>query len=289
MSVEKTKYFPGYTVVATMSENQDFIRRSLIALGKKTEEGFCSWRDTLTFWGEVSCSLMLLVKNPRKLRWRNFFYYMDSCGASALPIVLLICFLLGITIAFQAAIQMRKFGTEVFVADLVGFSILKEFGPLMVALIATGRAGSSFAAEIGAMKAEEEISALTTMGISPVRFLVVPKLLAMVIAMPLLTVFGDVAGLLGGLAVGMSFLDLTAEVYLSRTAEVLTPMVLVLGVVKGIFFGAMIALVGCREGFRSEADSQGVGRAATRAVVKAILYLVIIDTVLTVIYSLWGY
>ena len=272
-----------------MSENQSLVRKVLSALGKNTEKCFYSWRETLIFWGETACSVAILFRNPRKLRWRNFFYYLDTCGASALPIVLLICFLLGITIAFQAAIQMRKFGTEVFVADLVGFSILKEFGPLMVALIAPGRAGSSFAAEIGAMKAEEEISALTTMGISPVRFLAVPKLLAMVISIPLLIVFGDIAGLLGGLVVGMGFLNLTAEVYLSRTAEVLTPLVMVLGVAKGIFFGAMIALVGCREGFRSESDSQGVGRAATRAVVKSILYLVIIDTVLTVLYSFWGY
>lgn len=259
------------------------------ALGEKVCKSLASWQETLIFCGECACSLALLVRNPKKLRWRNFFYYMDVCGASALGIVILICFLMGITIAFQAAIQMRKFGTEIFVADLTGFSMLKEFGPLMVALIATGRAGSSFAAEIGSMKAEEEISALTTMGISPVRFLVVPKLLAMVICMPALIVFGDIAGLLGGLAVGMGFLGLTAETYISRTLEVLTPMTLLLGVLKGVFFGAMIALVGCREGFRSSPDSQGVGRATTRAVVRAILFLIIIDTLITLIYSFWGY
>ena len=248
-----------------------------------------SWRETFIFWGEIVCSIGLLCRNPKKLRWKNFFYYLDMCGASALGIVLLICFLMGITIAFQAAVQMRKFGTEIFVADLTGFSMLKEFGPLMVALIATGRAGSSFAAEIGSMKAEEEISALTTMGISPVRFLVVPKLLAMMISLPALIVFGDIAGLAGGLAVGVGFLGLTAESYISRTIEVLTPLTFLLGVLKGVFFGAMIALVGCREGFRSSPDSQGVGRAATRAVVRAILFLIIIDTLITVIYSFWGY
>lgn len=260
-----------------------------VALGQKICNKSESWREMMLFFGEVACSIGLLFRNPRKLSWKNFAYYMDICGALALPIVLLICFLMGITIAFQAAIQMRKFGTEIFVADLVGFSMLKEFGPLMVAIIATGRAGSSFAAEIGSMKAEEEISALTTMGISPIRFLVVPKLLAMCIAMPILTIFGDIAGLLGGLAVGMGFLGLTAESYVSRTAEVLTPMVFLLGVLKGVFFGAMIAIVGCREGFRSSPDSQGVGRAATSAVVKSILYLIIIDTILTVLYSFWGY
>lgn len=259
------------------------------ALGKRVCKSIASWRETFVFWGETACSIGLIFRNPKKLRWKNFFYYMDVCGTHALGIVCLICFLMGITIAFQAAIQMRKFGTEIFVADLTGFSMLKEFGPLMVALIATGRAGSSFAAEIGSMKAEEEISALITMGISPVRYLVVPKLLAMMIAIPLLIIFGDIAGLLGGLAVGVGFLDLTAETYLSRTAEVLTPLTFLLGVLKGVFFGAMIALVGCREGFRSSPDSQGVGRAATRAVVRSILFLIIIDTVITVIYSFWGY
>ena len=259
------------------------------ALGKIIYKSVASWQETFVFWGEIACSIGLVFRNPKKLRWRNFFYYMNVCGTHALGIVVLICFLMGITIAFQAAIQMRKFGTEIFVADLTGFSMLKEFGPLMVALIATGRAGSSFAAEIGSMKAEEEISALTTMGISPVRYLVVPKLLAMVIAMPALIVFGDIAGLAGGLAVGVGFLELTAESYISRTAEVLTPLTFLLGVLKGVFFGAMIALVGCREGFRSSPDSQGVGRAATRAVVRSILFLIIIDTLITVIYSFWGY
>jgi phospholipid/cholesterol/gamma-HCH transport system permease protein len=258
-------------------------------LGKSIFNSFASWKETFIFWGEIACSICLLCRHPKKLRWKNFFYYMDMCGVSALGIVLLICFLMGITIAFQAAVQMRKFGTEIFVADLTGFSMLKEFGPLMVALIATGRAGSSFAAEIGSMKAEEEISALTTMGISPVRFLVVPKLLAMMISLPALIVFGDIAGLLGGLAVGIGFLDLTAESYVSRTIEVLTPLTFLLGVLKGVFFGAMIALVGCREGFRSSPDSQGVGRAATQAVVRSILFLIIIDTLITVIYSFWGY
>ena len=265
------------------------LKQPFTNLGKAICQGVTSWRETLTFWGETAASVGLLFYKPRKLRWSSFFYYLDMCGALAVPIVLLICFLMGVTIAFQAAVQMQKFGTEIFVADIVGFSMLKEFGPLMVAIIATGRAGSSFAAEIGSMKAEEEISALTTMGISPVRFLVVPKLLAMVIALPVLIIFADLAGILGGLAVSWSFLGLTAESYLTRTCEVLSPMVFVLGVIKGIFFGAMITLVGCREGFRSTADSQGVGRAATSAVVRSVLFLVILDALITVIYSFWGY
>ncbi len=272
-----------------MNRLADFLKTMFTTLGRKTCECLQSWNETFQFWGATADSTAQVIRHPAKLRRQAFLYYLDLCGAQALPIVLLICFLMGITLGFQSAVQMRKFGTEIFVADLVGFATLKEFGPLMVALIATGRAGSAFAAEIGAMKAEEEISALQTMGISPVRFLVVPKLLAMVLAMPLLTVFGDVAGLLGGLAVGVVFLGLPAETYCSRTAEVLTPAVFLLGVLKSFVFGAMIALVGCKEGFRSSPDSQGVGRAATNAVVRAILALVVLDTLLTVIYSFWGY
>lgn len=271
-------------------DKQDLKLKKIISrCGEKVHLAVESIGDSISFSGEVTSSLTMLFTNPRKLRWNSFFYYLDVCGAMALPIVLLICFLMGSTLAFQAALQLQQFGAEIFVADLVGFSMFKEFGPLMVAVIATGRAGSSFAAEIGSMKAEEEISALSTMGISPVRFLVTPKLLAMMIAMPMLIIFGDIAGLLGGLAVAVSYMGLTADAYISRTAEVLTPMVFILGVFKGVFFGIMITLVGCRAGFRSKADSRGVGSAATDAVVRAILYLIVLDTFITVIYSFWGY
>jgi len=272
-----------------MSQKESFFVRWMTALGRWIWAANSDRRELVTFWGRTVADTASALRNRRKLRWRAVGYYLDLCGAQALPIVLLICFLMGITLGFQAAVQMRKFGTEIFVADLVGFAVLKEFGPLMVALIATGRAGSAFAAEIGAMKAEEEISALQTMGISPVRFLVVPKLLAMVLALPILTVFGDVAGLLGGLAVGWIYLDIPIATYASRTAEVLEPLVFLLGVLKSFFFGAMVALVGCRQGFLASPDSQGVGKAATSAVVQAILLLVVLDTLLTVIYSFWGY
>ena len=184
---------------------------------------------------------------------------------------------------------MRKFGTELFVADLVGFSILKELGPLMVAMIATGRAGSAFAAEIGTMKVNEEIAALTTMGVSPVRFLVVPKLFAMLIALPLLTVFGDAAGLLGGLFIGSSWLDLPVQAYWSRTMDVLSPMNLVLGLVKSCVFAVLVTFAGCWRGFESEPDAQGVGRSATDAVVMSILLIVVGDMLLTMFFAMFGY
>src|SRR5574344_2152592 len=171
------------------------------------KRGVTELYEPVVFIGRVTAAFPSLFRR-RGLRRRETAYYLDLCGAKSLPIVLLICYLMGLVLGFQAAIQMRKVGTEIFVVDLVGFSILKEFGPLMVAFIATGRAGSAFAAEIGTMQVDEEVSALATLGIRPESYLVLPKLIAMLIALPVLTVFGDMAGLLGGMTVGVGVLDI---------------------------------------------------------------------------------
>lgn len=247
------------------------------------------WRDSVAFLGVVGWELVRELWHIRKIRRRELFYYFDLCGRQSLGIVLLICGLMGVVLGIQAAIQMQKFGTELFIADLVGFSIVKELGPLMVAMIATGRAGSAFAAEIGTMKVDEEISALETMGLSPARFLVVPKLLAMLMAMPLLTVFGDAAGLLGGMLVGVSYAGIPAAAYWNRTIEVLSPLTFTLGLLKCFVFGTLITLAGCRRGFEADNNALGVGRAATDAVVSSILLVVVADMVITVLYSLFGY
>jgi phospholipid/cholesterol/gamma-HCH transport system permease protein len=196
---------------------------------------------------------------------------------------------MGVILGFQFALQAQKVGAEIYVADGVGFSILKELGPFMVAVICTGRAGSAFAAEIGTMKVNEEISALQTMGFSPVAFLVIPKLLAMLLTVPLLIVFGDFAGLAGGFTVGVTMMDLTPAAYLDRTFQVLEPSTLTMGVLKGLVFAIIIALVGCVRGFQSQSDAQGVGRATTSAVVTGIFLIVVADAVLTRLYTLWGY
>ena len=245
-------------------------------------------REPVVFLGQVAGVCPLLFRR-RGLRRREFFYYLDLCGARSLPIVLAICYLMGLVLGFQAALQMRKVGTEIFVVDLVGFSVLKEFGPLMVAMIATGRAGSAFAAEIGTMKVDEEISALETMGISPAAYLVLPKMLSMLIALPILTVFGDFAGIVGGLTVGVTVLDLPMAAYCTRTMEVLDSVTFLLGVLKSMAFAVLITLAGCYCGFRSSADAQGVGRAATSAVVSSIFLVVIADAVIAILYSFIGY
>lgn len=230
-----------------------------------------------------------IIRHPGKLRIKDMLYYMDLCGSQAVPIVLCICYLMGVILGFQFALQAQKVGAEIYVADGVGFSILKELGPFMVAIISTGRAGSAFAAEIGTMKVNEEISALQTMGFSPVGFLVVPKLLAMLLTMPILIVFGDFAGLLGGFTVGVTMMDLTPIAYIDRTFEVLLPSTLTMGVLKGLVFATIISLVGCMRGFQSTSDAQGVGRSTTSAVVTSIFLVVVADAILTRLYTMWGY
>ena len=243
--------------------------------------------EPLIFLGSVVADFPALFRK-RGLRKREFLYYLDLCGAKSVPVVTLICFLMGGVLGIQAILQMRKMGTEIFVVDLVGFSVLKEFGPLMASMIATGRAASAFAAEIGTMKVNEEISALKTMGISPVAYLVYPKLLAMLIVLPLLTVIGDCAGIAGGMLIGTS-MDIPLQAYWSRTITVLDPVTFLLGIGKTLCFAALITFAGCYCGFRSSGDAQGVGRGATSAVVMSIFLVVVADAVITLLYSFIGY
>jgi phospholipid/cholesterol/gamma-HCH transport system permease protein len=254
-----------------------------------------AWKDLgwklaapVVFIGAVTLALPALF-GKHGLRKREILYYLDLCGVRSVSIVVLICLLMGAVMGMQAAMQLRKVGTEIFIVDIVGLAVFKEFGPLMVAMIATGRAGSAFAAEIGTMKVNEEISALRTMGIRPEEYLVLPKLIAMLIAMPLLATIGDIAGIVGGMAVGVTYLDLPLAVYWERTIQALSAMTFLLGIVKCAVFAILISLCGCYCGFSAEGDAQGVGRGATRAVVSSIFFVVVADAILTLLYSFIGY
>jgi phospholipid/cholesterol/gamma-HCH transport system permease protein len=245
--------------------------------------------DLFCFVGELTVTIFTALRQPRKVRWRETFYYMDQCGCKALPITIIICLLMGLILGFQGAVQLRKVGTDIFLADFVGVSILKELGPLMVAMVATGRAGAAFAAEIGTMKVSEEVDALETMGCSPHRFLVIPKLLAMLVAMPLLTIFGNIAGIIGGFIVGISMLKLPPVAYYNRTVAAISPEIFASGLIKSAVFAVIITVVGCMRGFQAENDAQSVGRATTSAVVTAIFWIVIADWVLTMMFTMMGY
>ncbi len=272
-----------------MNGNSSKFRHYIEQLGDCCLDYRADMHGMVEFLGDVAIVSWKALRHKYKLRWNDTLYYMDLCGAQALSIVTLICMLMGLIMGFQGAVILKTYGAELFIVDMVGFVILKEMGPLMVAMIATGRAGSAFAAEIGTMKVDEEISALETMGIEPVRVLVLPKLAAMLITIPILTVFGDFCGILGGFIVGSGLMDIPPVAYYSRTVEVLKVSTFAIGLVKSLVFAFIITLVGCVRGFQSGTDAQGVGRATTSSVVTSIFLIVIADAIMTILCYLLGY
>ncbi len=234
--------------------------------------------------GEIVRMLGYYLRHPGKLDFRECLYYADRTGADAVPIVLLICFLMGLILAFQGLSVLSRFGLGMFVSNLVGLSIVRELGPLMVAIICTGRAGSAFAAEIGTMKVNEEIDAMKTMGLKPVRALAAPKILALIVVMPMLTVLGDCAGVLGGGLMTASISDIGFSEYFSRTLGSMIPANLFESVIKGFVFAFLVAAIGCYRGFEAENDAKGVGDATTSSVVSGIFLIILADTAITFVF-----
>lgn len=244
--------------------------------------------ENMAFTGETVTGFFRAARNPRHFRWGDAFEAMQQTGAKALPIVGLISFLVGMILAYQGAVQLRRFGADIFVADLVGLAIVREMGPMMAAVVLAGRTGAAFAAQIGAMKVNEEVDALETLGLSPVDFLVLPRMLALVLMMPLLAVYADFLGIIGGLVVGMLAMEMTPVSYLSRTMEAILMMDVYSGLIKSVAFGVLIAYSGCLRGMQCMRSSAGVGRAATSAVVTGILMVIVADAIFAVIFNLIG-
>ena len=242
-------------------------------------------RAQVAFIGETATALWYAAKHPARIRWKDVWYTCEQVGVNALPIVALISFLLGIILAFQAAVPMRQFGAELFVADLVGLSILRELGPLMTAILLAGRSGAAFAAEIGTMKVNEELNALTTMGLDPVRFLVVTRILAALLMVPLLTLFADLIGILGG-ALTMITFNIPIVSFLHEVDSLVDVKDLLAGLAKVPVFAVLIAGVGCLRGLQTQTGASAVGISATRAVVSSIVLLVIVDGIYAFVYYL---
>ena len=258
-----------------------------VELGEATVE---VWRDVqvlVSFVGEMSVALAHAAIHPRSVRWRDALTIAETVGVNALPIVALISFLMGLIMAFQAATPLRQFGAELFIANLIGLSILRELGPLMTAIILAGRSGSAFAAELGTMKVREEIDALRTMGLDPVRFLIVPRVLAAVCMTPLLTVFADLIGLIGG-AVVMLSLGFPLITYFHQVQYAVSYGSLVGGLVKAFVFGILVAGIGCLRGLQAGTGATAVGESTTSAVVSGIILIAITDGIFSVVYYyLW--
>lgn len=262
------------------------MRKIAIKVGSNTFYAVNKAKSMVVFIGETYIALCKALMNPKKIRWRDTLFYMNNCGFEALPIILLICFLVGLILGINSAIILAQWGTEVFMADMIGLVIIKELGPLMVAIIATGRSGSAFAAEIGTMKVNEEVNALTTMGLEPSRFLVIPKLIAMLIVMPLLAAFGNLAGIIGGFSVGFFQLDIPAVTYYQRTINAVTVMDFSEGMIKATCFAVLLTVIGCMSGFDAKDDAQGVGKSTTSAVVNGIFIIIVCDAILTLLFNI---
>jgi len=252
-------------------------------LGRGSVTAAAGVLDALAFVGETSAALAALLRAPRSLRWSDALTAAQRVGADALPIVSLVAFLMGLILAFQAAVAMRQFGAEILVADLVGISLVRELGPLMTAILLAGRSGAAFAAEIGTMRVNEEVDALVTMGLDPIRFLVVPRVLAAVAMTPLLTLYADLVGLLGGAAV-MSTFEIPLSAYMRETFSFVTLADFLGGMAKTFVFGAIVAGVGCLCGLQTRAGAAAVGLAATRAVVASIVLIVVADGIFAIAY-----
>lgn len=241
------------------------------------------WRGDAEFVGEVTAGLVRLGREPRRLRLREWWVIVEKAGTNALPIVALISFLMGMIMAFQAAMPMRQFGVDIFVVNLVALAITRELGPLMTAIVLAGRSGSAFAAEIGTMKVNEEVAALTTMGLSPVRFLAVPRVLAGIVVTPVLTVYSMAIGVAGGLFV-MMMLGFPLATLLHQLSGSLRVDDVLAGLIKSFFFGAVVAGVGCMRGLQTGAGAAAVGDSTTRSVVTSIFLIVLLDAVFAVVY-----
>jgi phospholipid/cholesterol/gamma-HCH transport system permease protein len=251
-------------------------------------EAYGLWRDIRTqveFIGETTAALAYAARHPKSVRWKDVWRICEQVGADALPIVALISVLLGMILAFQSAVPMKRFGAEIFVADLIGLSMLRELGPLMTAILLAGRSGAAFAAEIGTMRVNQEVDALTTMGLSPVRFLVTPRVIAAVLMTPLLTLFSDLVGMIGG-ALTMQSFSIPIVTFLKEIDAAVTLTDFLAGFIQSFVFAILVAGIGCLRGLQTKAGASAVGDSATRAVVTGIIMLVVVDGVFAVAYYL---
>jgi phospholipid/cholesterol/gamma-HCH transport system permease protein len=260
----------------------------LTGVGEATVDAWGKGREIVQFVGECVISGVRLVRLPHKFRWKDCIDEMQQCGAMSLPIVSLISFLVGVIMAYQAAVQLRQFGADIYVADLVGLAVVREMGPMMAAIVLAGRTGAAFAATLGNMKANEEIDALTALGISPVDFLVLPRIVALGLMMPLLALYANGVGILGGMVVAAGILEIPPTAYWIETQSIVDLSDVGTGLFKALTFGLLIGLSGCLRGLQAERSAMGVGRAATSAVVTAILLIIVANTFFAVAFNILG-
>ncbi len=265
------------------------IRDSALArIGKATLASVASSGEVLGFIGEVFLAFLKLLRGRARFRRSDLSLLLQECGAQALPIVSLISFLVGAILAFIGAVQLQQFGAQIYVANLVGLAMALEMGAMMTAIIMAGRTGAAFAAQLGTMQVNQEIDALATLGLSPMEFLVLPRMLALVVMVPLLTVYANLLGILGGAVISAGLLDVSMRVYFHQLQEALTLKAFAQGVIKSGVYGVIVALSGCLRGMQCGRSAEAVGAAATSAVVTGIVFIILASATLTVIYiAIW--
>jgi phospholipid/cholesterol/gamma-HCH transport system permease protein len=288
-------------VIAPIRARYDFASYSEAEIGGADGDGLsiaatvgrcvCGWCrsfwDSAAFLGETAVWTIGMLWHPGRFRFRDSALAFERAGFDGLPITTLIGFLLGLILAFESAASLQMFGVEVYVADLIAIGLFRELGPLVTAIILAGRSGSAFAAEIGTMKVDEELDALTTFGLPPVRFLVLPRVVAGALAMPVLTILCELAGLVGGVIV-LKLMNVPSVVYWGHVVKASTLFIIVLGLGKSVLFGFLVGLIGCACGMRTRNTADGVGVAATNAVVGSIIAIAVFDGLIAVVCYLIG-
>ena len=239
----------------------------------------------VSFIGELFFASLHVIKNPHLWRWNMITSTVNKSGALALPIIALLSFSIGVVISYQMGNQLREYGADIFIVNLLGLSVLREFGPLLTAIMVGGRTGSAFTAQIGIMKINQEVDALTTMGITPMQLLLLPRLIGLCIAVPLLTIWADVFGIFGGMVMAQNMLGITWSDFLQRFQEVIPVRSLIIGLAKAPVFALIIASVGCFEGMMVRGSAESVGERTTRSVVMSIFIIIIFDGVCSVLLS----
>jgi phospholipid/cholesterol/gamma-HCH transport system permease protein len=282
----------GLFDVASFTEDPDSVaeRRNthtLVQAGQAATRIYADAVGQLAFLGETAAAGVSLLWRPGRLRLRDTMLHFERAGIDALPITLLIGFLIGLILAFLSAASLQQFGVEIYVADLIAIGLFRELGPIITAIILAGRTGSAFAAELGTMKVNEEVDALTTFGMPPVVFLALPRVIASTLVMPILSVFATLSGLLGGLVV-LSGMNIPAITYWNHVIASSSLSNILLGLMKSAVFGLLVGLVGCAHGLQTERTADAVGRSATAAVVGSLILITLSDGLFAVLFFILG-
>ena len=259
---------------------------TLEAVGQRAEGVMQQALALLAFVGETAMKALPLLVKPQRIRWRTVLRNIQVGGFEALPIIGLTSFLLGVVVAYQGADQLKHYGANIFVVDLVGYAMLREFAPLISAIIIAGRSGSAYAAQIGTMVVTEEVDAMRTIDIEPIELLVLPKILALAVALPLLTLFADIAGVFGGMVMARSQLGIGFREFGDRFGQEMQGATLLIGIGKSFVFAFIIAVIGCFQGFRTQGSADSVGRQTTLAVVQSIFIVIVADALFSIAFSI---